>query len=160
MKKIMFLVVFMSLLVGLVGCGKAEKTFTGAGVTITLTEAFVEKEVVQAPLYLESPTQIFMALRETKSSLAGYGISTLDDYIEAVLNNHGKNSTVKSKEEGDLVYKYAYYESEVNDQTFGYMLLTFEGKDHFYSMNFGCLANKLEDFKEKFFDYAKTIKVE
>ena len=36
----------------LAGCKAESKTFTGAGVSITLNDSFVEKEVVQAPLYL------------------------------------------------------------------------------------------------------------
>lgn len=55
---------------------------------------------------------------------------------------------------------YAYYEATVNDQTFGYMLLAFEGEDHFYSMNFGCLESKLESNKEQYFKWASTITIE
>ncbi len=144
----------------LVGCKSNEKTFSGAGVSITLNSSFVEKEVIQAPFYLESKDHLFMALRETKTDLSTYGIADLSSYIEAVLSNASKTATVETFEEGDLLYKYAYYTSTVGDQTFGYMLIVMEGENHFYSMNFGCLEDKLEDNKDLYFKWSKTITVE
>ena len=142
------------------GCSETEKTFSGAGVTITLNDTFIEKTVVQAPFYLESQNQIFMSLRESKDTLASVGITTLDQYISAVLKNGNKTAEVFDKTEGDLNYKYAYYEASVNDQDFGYMLLVLESDGYFYSMNFGCVSSKLDKYKDQFFDWAKTIKVE
>ncbi|PKK86806.1 MAG: hypothetical protein CVV63_03575 [Tenericutes bacterium HGW-Tenericutes-8] len=160
MKKSVFLVFLLAFSLMLTGCTKADKTFTGAGVSITLNESFVEKEVVQAPLYLESQDHIFMAIRELKTDLSGYNITTLEGYINAVLSNSGKTAEVFTKEGTEETYMYAYYESTVGDQTFGYMLLVFEGDTHFYSMNFGCLSSKLEKNKDQYFDWAKTITIE
>lgn len=159
MKKRMLLVLMFVLVVSLVGCSESEKTFSGAGVSITLNESFVEKEVIQAPLYLESQDHIFMSMRETKQELSPYDISTLEEYIDAVLLNSGKDAETFIKGD-ESAYMYAYYESTVNDQKFGYMLLVFESEEYFYSMNFGCLASKLEKNKELYFNWASTITVE
>ena len=43
----------------------------------------------------------------------------------------------------EYILKYAYYESVVEEQTFGYMLITMEGENHFYTMNFGCYKKDL-----------------
>jgi hypothetical protein len=151
-----FLFVFI-----LVGCGKSdEKEFSKAGVTITLNDSFVEKDAIQAPFYLESKDHFFMANREAKSGLRTYGITTLDTYVEAVLNNANKNVTIKSFNEDGLSYKYAYYTSTVNEQTFGYMLIAMEGEDHFYTMNFGCLEDDFDDNKDLYTKWTKTITVE
>jgi uncharacterized lipoprotein YehR (DUF1307 family) len=55
MKKI-FTTVILSFVFLLVGCnmGPEPKTFEGSGITVELTEAFIEKDVIQAALYLES----------------------------------------------------------------------------------------------------------
>jgi len=148
----------------LVGCKSSskdkEKTFSGSGLTITLNNTFFEKEVIQAQLYLESTDHIFMSLRETKTDLSNFQITTLDAYIKAVLNNANKTATVQTYEKDGISYKYAYFTSTVGEQKFGYMMLAQEGKDHFYSMNFGCLEKKLEDNKDLYTKWAKTIKVE
>lgn len=161
MKKTIILVFTLVFAIFLQGCNKPkEKTFSKIGVEITLNDSFIEKEVIQAPFYLESTSHIFMAIREEKSTLSPFGITTLQQYIDAVIENSGKDVETFEKTEGDVVYLYAYYTSLVGDQNFGYMLLTFMGEDHFYTMNFGCLESKLEDNKEQYFDWAKTIIVE
>lgn len=160
MKKSMFIVFLLAFSFMLAGCKAESKTFTGAGVSITLNDSFIEKEVVQAPLYLESQDHIFMAIRETKTDLSAYSITTLESYISAVLSNSNKTADVLTSEGTDETYLYAYYESTVGDQTFGYMLLVFEGESHFYSMNFGCLSSNLDDNKDLYLDWANTITVE
>lgn len=159
-KKLMMVLAAFSVIL-LVGCKSLEpKEFTGAGMTIELNDSFIQKEVIQAPLYLESPQHIFMGIRESKSELRGYGVSTTEQYIGAVLNAHGKTATVEQYNEGDLSYYYAYYTATVNEQTFGYMLFVLEGESHFYSMNFGCLEKDLEKNKTQYNDWIKTITVE
>lgn len=160
MKKSIIVLFLMAAAFLLQGCTPSEKTFSKAGVTITLNESFVQKDVIQAPLYLESTNHIFMAVRESKQELASYGIDSLAEYIDAVLTNSGKNVQTFSKTEGEVTYLYAYYTATVNDQEFGYMLLAFEGANHYYSMNFGCLESNLEKSKDQYFDWAKTITVE
>jgi hypothetical protein len=144
----------------LVGCKPNEKTFSAVGVTIKLNKSFVEKEVIQVPFYLESRDHLFMASRESKTELSTYGITTLDSYIQAVLDNANKTTTVQTYDEDDIFYKYAYYTSIVNDQTFGYMLLVMEGENHFYTMNFGSLEKNLEGNKDLYFKWAQSITVE
>lgn len=156
-KKVLFVLTVFSLLL-LVGCGPSTKEFSGTGMTIQLNDSFVEKEVIQAPLYLESMNHIFMGMRESKSDLAGYGIYDLEDYIEAVLNAHGKTATTHLYEDEDVKYYYAYYNATV-DREYGYMLFVMEGENHFYSMNFGCLESKLQGNKAQFQAWAKTVKV-
>ncbi len=160
MKRRLLLLSIFFLALMLVGCQSNEKTFSGAGVTITLDKSFVEKEVIQAPFYLESRNHLFMALRESKTDLRANGIATLETYIRAVLKNANKTATIKSFEEGDISFKYAYYSSTVDDQTFGYMLLVMEGENHYYTMNFGCLEKNLEGNKDLYIKWAKTIIVE
>lgn len=160
MKKVMFIFVLVFSMFVLAGCKAEDKEFTGSGITITLNDTFFEKDVVQAPLYLESLNHIFMGLRESKTQLASYNVDTLTEYIDAVLSNAGKNSTVETYDEDGITFMYAYYEATVEDQEFGYMLICMEGTGHFYTMNFGCLKDKLDGYKDQYLDWAKTIIVE
>lgn len=160
MKRRLLLIVAFFFIIMLAGCVKSEKTFSASGVTITLNKSFVEKEVIQAPFYLESKDHLFLASRESKSELSAFSITTLESYIKAVLKNANKTATIQTVEEENLSYKYAYYTSTVNEQTFGYMLIVMEGKNHFYAMNFACLEKKLEGNKDLYIKWAKTITVE
>jgi hypothetical protein len=161
MKRIMSLFFIFLLAIVLVGCkSNNKKEFSQIGVTITLNDTFVEKEVIQAPFYLESKNHFFMANREAKTELLPYGITSIDAYIQAVLTNAGKSVSVKSVNEDDVSYKYAYYTSTVGDQSFGYMLVVMEGENHFYTMNFGCLETNFDDSKDLYTKWTKTITVE
>ena len=52
-----------------------------------------------------------MAIRETKTDLSAYSITTLESYINAVLSNSNKTADVLTSEGTDETYLYAYYES-------------------------------------------------
>lgn len=163
MKKIAVLFIVFLFAFALSACESKAKEFSGAGISITLDESFVEKEVMQAPLYLESFDYIFTGLRESTSELLGYGINDLEDYIDAVLTNNNQGSvTVETMtdDEDNVLYYYAYYTATVEDMEFGYMLITMQGESHYYTMNFGCLESKLDDNKDQFFTWAESITVE
>lgn len=162
MKKI-FTTVILSFVFLLVGCnmGPEAKTFEGSGITVELTEAFIEKDVIQAALYLESTQHIFMGNPEDKALVVAYGADTLDEYIELVLQVSNKSdSEILHYEDDDTEFYYAYYENSVSGQDFGYMLICMEGEDNYYTLNFGCRLNKFEGNKEQFLAWGKTIVVE
>ncbi len=159
-KKIVFLMILSLFIFGLTGCTAKAKEFSGSGITITLTDDFVEEEIAQAPFYLVSPNHILMCYKESKSDLEYYPIDTLEDYINAVLTNGGFSSEIFTYNEDDVHYMYAYYSKTIDEVDYGYMLIVMEGENHFYSMNFGCLDSKLDSYKDQYSDWAKTIIVE
>lgn len=157
-RKIVLSFIVFSMLV-IVGCAPASKSFSGTGIRIELNRGFVEKEVIQAPLYLESQNHIFTGLRESKFELTNYGINSLEQYIHGVLNAHNKTATVEKFEADEVVYYYAYYTATL-DREYGYMLFVMEGSKHFYTMNFGCLESKLEKNKDQFHKWAQSVIVD
>lgn len=157
MKKRVLLILSLLSIFLLVGCFNTKKEFSGIGMTITLNNNFVEKDIIQAPFYIESKDNMFMGMRESKSELSYYGVNTLKEYINAVLSNHQKTADVKKYEKDDLIYYYAYYTASVEDQTFGYMLFVMETETHFYSMNFASLEKNFESHKPQFKKWIATI---
>lgn len=160
MKKIVSLFLALCCVLSLTACFDSSKEYSGAGITVTLPDNFVEKEVVQAPFYLESTSHIVMGNGEGKSTLSGMGVSTVNQYIKAVLKASSKTAEVSSFTEGDISFDYAYYTSTVESETFGYMIVCLEGSQKFYSINFGCREKNLEKNKETYLKWAKTIVVE
>lgn len=164
MKKFLIALLGVLSVFSMAGCdwfGPAEKEFSGSGITVTLTEEFVLTETVIVPFYLVSVDHIFMGMRESKSTLSPYGITNLDEYILAVLENggHPEESTFASDETG-ATYRYAYYTSTVEGIEYGYMLVCMESDTYFYSMNFGCLEPHLESNKTQYHEWADTIVVQ
>lgn len=164
MKKTIFTFICVFLAFATTGCdffAPAEKEFSGSGITITLNDDFAVTETVLAPLYLVSLDHVFMGMRESKSLANAYDIYSLQDYATAVLTNGGKTdvSTYNSNETG-ATYIYAYYTSTVDGNDYGYMLVCMESSTYFYSMNFGCLEENLEDSKTIYHNWADTIIVE
>lgn len=152
------LVTVLSLFV-LVGCLDSKKEFSGSGITITLDNSFKKKEVIQFPLYIESTKNIFMGNRESKEELLRY-VSDLRSYTALVLQNNNRVAEILESEDDDNKYYYAYYYWTNDGIDYGYMLVTMEGKDHYYTMNFACFEKDLEKNKTKFFKWIDTITVE
>ncbi len=164
MKKLMISMLAVLSVFSVLGCdlfGPAEKEFSGSGITITLNEDFVLTETVVSPFYLVSFDNIFMGMRESKSLVNDYGISTLQEYIDGVLETggHGEEASYVSDENG-ATYVYAYYTANVDGTDYGYMLICMLSSTYFYSMNFGCLEKNLEDSKTQYHKWADTIVVE
>lgn len=161
LRKILSIFVFLMVSFGLMGCTATPMEFSGSGITITLTDDFLEEDVIQAPFYLESRDHMFMGMRESKASLVSYYINSLSDYIDAVLEAGGLPSIDKfTQDDGDVEYMYAYYSKTVGEVDYGYMLIVMESEDYFYTMNFGCLNDKLDDNKDQYFQWLETIIVE
>lgn len=154
-----FLVGLLALSMNACFLSKPEE-FSGSGITITLNDSFHEKSSVAVLLYLESLNHLFLGNREAKDDLISYGIRSESDYIEGVLESIDSDSEVLVYEDDDTHFRYAYYTSEVDGETYGYMLVVMEGEDHYYAMNFACFADKLEKNKPTYLDWAKTIRVE
>lgn len=162
MKRIFLVLNLMLFSLFLVGCEPSEKTFTGVGISVTLDDSFIEKDVIQAPFYLESTKYIFTGMRESKLSLSTIGVFSLIDYIETVLSVNGKGSVspeMKLDDDDNVMYYYAYYNNSVEDMNFGYMMIAMEDDSNFYTMNFGCLEEEFDDNKDQFFEWASSIEV-
>lgn len=161
MKRILLVLLLMVSTLMLTACTPRAKKFEGSGVEITLTTEFREEKTELVPLYLVSKKHVFMANRESKTVLKTHGIKTLQQYIDLVLSNAGKVAATQNAETNDNTpYIFAYYKASVDKKDFGYMLLAFEGERYFYTMNFGCLAHHLDNYKEQYIKWAQTIKVE
>lgn len=129
--------------------------------TVTLDNSFMEKEVIQAPLYLESPKYLFMGYRESKSIMPS-NVNSLESYFELVMQNNQKTTEIlnETDEDGEVIYYYTYYTMSIEGRDYGYMAFSMEGKNSYYTMNFACLESNFEDSKELFAKWIKTIVVE
>lgn len=159
-----FALIFVTL-ISFVACStNAEKTFTcDAGLTIKLTNAFKEKEVVSQTYYLESRNIIFLAtkeeytLLESNSFMNDPSTKTKEDYAELIKTANNITAQVTSDSENDLVY--FSYEKSVSGNTYYYFAVIEKGTDAFWLCQFACLSRNKDSMQSKFIEYAKTITV-
>lgn len=132
------------------------KDFTKAGMTITLTSDFTEKDLVNQTAYYTSETVIVTALKEEKSLFeeANINIDTLTEYAELVIENNNANSTV-TEENGAT---YFIYEAEANGKEFKYYASVFKTDDAFWLVQFACEKDDFDSNKTQFAEYASSVK--
>ena len=160
MKKTAFILA-LALAVSLIsGCSSSAakpKDFSKAGMTITLTEDFVEKDIISQTAYYESMDSIVTALKEELSDFVQAGIRpdiTLMDYAEIVVAGNGFEAEI-NQEQG-LVY--FTFDQEVNGKDFSYFATVFETDDSFWLLQFASETKNFEKFEPKFKEWAKSVK--
>lgn len=150
--------VMLACLLLLSGCDKFkqnEKEFSKAGLTITLTEAFVEQDHVQFTSTYASANIVVYVLKEEFSILNTTNINLYKSMIKQ--NNANKNMSDFEEKNGLL---YATFEMEYAASKYNYIVTIFKGSDAFWLVQFACKSDKYEKLKDDIFKYAETIKVE
>ncbi len=145
----------------LAGCSAKEKTYEStSGISITLTDNFVEKEYITATYYLQSENAIFIAVKENFDDLSYYtsvnSESSLIDYANVVISGNLLTSTIKYQEN----LTYFTYNKSVSEKSFYYLAVVVKGTDAFWLCQFCCLDSTKEVYEQKFLEWAKTIVVD
>ncbi len=136
------------------GC-VSEKKFEKAGMSITLTSAFHEKELAAYTSYYESADALVLTLKEEFSLLSGMENKSVSQYTDMVLENN-KFSAEKLTREGKA-YMYFTYEKTVNGKDFYYLATTHKSSDAFWLIQFACVKEDKEKLTEDFLGWADTV---
>lgn len=136
------------------GC-VSEKKFEKAGMSITLTSAFHEKELAAYTSYYESVDVIVLTLKEEFSLLSGMEDKTVSEYTDMVLTNN-KLSAEKLTREGKA-YMYFTYEKTVSGKDYYYLATTHKSDDAFWLIQFACVKDNKEKFTEDFLGWADSV---
>lgn len=143
------------------GCGSPkEKSFSKEGLTITLTDEFEEKALVDAltASYM-SDYCLVTTLKEDFSLFSEAGLSTdISDreYLDMVIQS---NSIDREREETDGFYTVTF-EKEIQKQDITYLAVALKGSDAFWLVQFACPTDTFEDLRPQFIKWAKTVTVE
>jgi hypothetical protein len=138
----------------LVGCGlltPQDKSFSKAGMTITLTSHFSEQDMVTQTAYYVSPKAIVTALKEDGSTVGNY---TVKRYAELVCEvNKLTGSTVTAKDG----YAEFDYEKEVNGKEYYYYARCFKDGTDYWLFQFACETKNTEECKPLFDKWASSV---
>ena len=132
-----------------------EKSFSKAGMTVTLTEAFVETDVVNYTATYVSTKVMVYALKE-EFSLFDSETDTLDKYIDLIKQINNFDNQVETDE--DL--KYIIVETEANGDKYTYIVAFYEADDAFWMIQFGTKSVNFDKYKDDMLKYAKSVKLD
>ena len=132
-----------------------EKSFSKAGMTVTLTEAFVEQDVVNYTATYVSTKIMVYALKE-EFSLLGSETDTLDKYIDLIKEINDFDDKVET----DEGLKYIIVETEGNGDKYTYIVAFYEADDAFWMIQFGTKSSNFDKYKDDMLKYAKSVKLD
>ena len=151
---IAFILVLSTLLLALVGCSLLEpkdKSFSKAGMTITLDSDFVEQDIVTQTAYYVSQKAIVTALKEDGSTIANY---TVEDYAELVCEVNKLDDDTVAVKNG---YAEFTYEKELNGKDYYYYARCFKNGTDFWLFQFACETKNTEEYKPIFEKWASSV---
>lgn len=155
LKRISVLCTVALLAICFVGCAfGAKKTFSKAGVTITLTDKFIEKELVSQTAYFESTEMVVTLLKEEFTLLVGLENWTLKKYAETTISGNGLTAEVVETEKS---YVYFEYEKTVSGNDYKYLATCHKADDAFWLIQFGCFSKNYDKLQEDMFKYADSV---
>ena len=159
-RNIIILIVLLLTLFTFTSCKTKEQVFSSNGITVTLNSKFKEQEINGAQVLYLTRKLGFMGNQESKELLI-ISDNKLLDYTKKVLEvSKIKDVEILTYDEDGVKFMYGYYSSTVNNIKYKYMLVTKEGKDNYYTMNFWSLEKDFNANKNQFMEWAKTIVVE
>jgi uncharacterized membrane protein YgcG len=135
-----------------------DKEFSKAGMTITLTDDFLDKDMVAYAAYYESPTALVCVTKEDFSIFEQAGISTdisLAEYADLVMEAN-KHDTAFKEKDGLTCFE---FDSAKSGHNYSYFVAVFRGSDAYWVVQFGCDAESYNALSEDFIKWAKSVKV-
>lgn len=136
------------------GCS-SPKTFSKAGMSITLNSKFSEQTIVTQTVYYVSVDSVVTGLKEEFTLMPGLKDYTIDRYTSMVLNNNSLTATVNTREGKD--YRWFTYTKEVSGRNYFYLATTHKASDAFWLIQFGCDVSDEGKFTDIFLGWADSV---
>ena len=144
----------------LAGCNlfaAKEKTFSKAGMSIVLTEAFVEKEAAGQTVAYESKKAVVMVVKEEFTLFQSLGVSTdisLQEYAELVISGGGLTGVSVEVKNGLTCFE---YKKTVDGKDLSYFATVFRGSDAYWLIQFSAETKNYNGLLDTFITWAKSV---
>ncbi len=133
------------------------KTFTKAGISITLTDRFSEFKADGYDVAYETNKEVVFVLRESFDIAPGVEALTVEEYAGFVMEANEQNEELKS-EDGLLYYEYdAMGDNKVE---YHYTVFLFKGPDAFWIVQFATFEKNAEAAHDQIMEWAKSVTFE
>lgn len=154
LKRILVLTIAVATFV-FAGCFGSPKTFSKEGMSIELTDQFVEKEYISMTCYYESPEMIVTVLKEEFSLNPSVESWTLTKYAQTVVSVNGLTDVEISKSEQG--YAFFEYSKTVSGKDYTYFATCHKSEDAFWLIQFACFTKNYDSQKSNMEKYADSI---
>ncbi len=156
----------IGIIAGLCGCANnsTSKKFEKAGLTITLTTDFYEKEHVEYTAYYASDKMIVVTVKELFTSFEKVGenaeMMSVEEYATLVIDtyqNFYNSASEISVENGMVSFT---YENDALGKDYQFVWYGFKAVDAFWAVQFGCVESDFDNLQSQMLAYAKTVEIE
>ena len=153
MKKFLALLLVTVLL--LAGCSVSPKTFTTAGVSLTLDSSFIDftnsKQNTEQYPFLYANNKIgILGVQENKAELAvDFGEHTTESYAELISDLYELNATVQHKDG----FCYYNYNATIDGESYTYLCIFMDAGADFWNLQGYCLAADYAEYQETIWNF-------
>lgn len=160
MKKILALfIAAVCILVSACGCAfadekVADKTFSKAGMSITLTDEFVEKDRVSYAACYDSQNVAIFVIKEEFSIVEDLKDYAVEEYANLVIQNNGLENCEVVNDDG-LIYFIHDYVS--NGKNYKYFDVVLKSNDAFWMFQFSCENDNFDALRPNFVKWVKSV---
>lgn len=137
------------------GIRSSDKEFSEAGMTITLTREFKEKEEKNFTTAFSSKDVAVFALKEPFSMFEGFSDYTLTEYGKAVIK--ANNLSLKLQYKDDLRYFQYDYTNPNTKEDFVFTSFVYKSDDAFWLIQFAVKKDKFDDYSDEVFEWAESV---
>ena len=144
---------------GILSSKPEEKSFSSNGMTITLTDEFVETDSENHTAAFTSKKVSVLALKEEFASFEGFGNYTLGQYADLVINANKFEGTQWKTLDGLVWFEYDYTNPETN-ATYKHYAYEYKSDDAFWLIVFVVHTENAEEYAQHISDWAKSVSFE
>lgn len=165
MKKKSLLMLLLTLCLLLCGCSEeevpaepVEQAFTAAGLHLTLTDEFTEKQHAAYTLYAESEDLLVLGLKEEYTLFENTDFSaqtSLKQYAALVWSANQLEGEVPLEDDGELLW--FEYDNHVNGADYRYRAYVFKDNEGFWLLQFATHAEEFAALSETIRGYAASV---
>lgn len=132
------------------------KTFYSNGISITLTDKFIETDVENFTVAYDSKNVAVFALEEPFTLADGFEEYTLEEYAELVIETNNLDTSKIDTYDG-LTYFTHQYENTDTNETYQYYSYVYKTDEAFWLVQFATLEENTQDYVESILTWAKSI---
>lgn len=158
MKRFLSSFFVLVILIAVTSCGATgeAREFSSHGMNITLTDHFKEIDMDGMTVTFDSSDVAVFALKESFTLMDGFENYTLEQYGELVMNNNSSKNLSEMKSADGLMW-FEYDFNNENNETYYYYTYIFKTDDAFWLIQFATLTENIEDYRDSFVTWAKSI---
>ena len=132
------------------------KTFTTAGMEITLTDDFRESKLEGFTMCYGSKDMAVYTIKEVFSLVEGFGDYTVEEYGQLLLQANELDGKVQIQSKDDLLF-FEYSATSDDGTEYHYLSFFFKASDAFWSIQFAVLEEDAVQLRNTILDYAKSV---